>query len=180
MSKKYTFKGKVVYLKSIKDAAESNKLLDLYNKSFKQYWIYGYSPVIGKDVPTSYPNPPTGHRHTHLQPISYPTQAEIKQSSHLCFSDSEDCWKRWAMTSYVNNAIYPTSDTCLFYMVDTERTAYVFHYQAANSHSFMNTTDFTELVHKVSNMVYEAGKFLMNWEDHHTLFEKEWLESEPE
>ncbi|HGS5256643.1 TPA: hypothetical protein ACMDV4_000625 [Vibrio cholerae] len=176
MSDEYTFKGKVVYLKSIKDAADSNPLLETYRKSFNEYWKYGYSPVIGKDVPTSYPNPPAGHRHSHLQPISYPTQAEIEQSSHLGFSDSEDCWKRWASPSNGGKDIYPTSDTCLFYMVDTERTAYVFHYQAADSHSFMNTTDFTELVHKVSDMVYEAGKFLMDWKDHHTLFEDEWLE----
>jgi len=65
-------------------------------------------------------------------------------------------------------------------MVDTERTAYAFHYQAENSHCFMNSTDFRELVHKVSEMVYGAGKYLMEWEDHHTLFEDEWLEPEAE
>ncbi|GAD90049.1 hypothetical protein VHA01S_031_00610 [Vibrio halioticoli NBRC 102217] len=178
MSDVYTFKGKVVYLKSVKDAADSNPLLKTYTDSFKEYWKNGYSPVIGKDVPTSFPNPPTGHRHAHLQPLTYPTKAEIQQSPHLKYSDSEDCWKEWALPMGSRKITYPTSDSCLFYMVDTERTAYVFHYQASGSHDFMKTTDFHELVHKISSMVDDAGKFLMDWDEHHTLFNKKWLESE--
>lgn len=180
MSAEYTYKGKVFFLSSINDAADANPLLKIYKESFKEYWLNGFSPIIGKDIPTSRPNPPAGHRHVHLQPLVYPTDAEIQSTKYLGYSDSEKCWEAWANSIDTGNLTYPTSDSCLFYMVDTERTAYVFHYQAKDSHNFMNSADFTELVHRASEIIDNTGKFLMDWSDHHTLFDDKWLEPEPE
>lgn len=163
-----SFQGTVKYTKVIDKLRNESELLDAYLTSFKTYWKDGYSPNIGKDIATYEPNPPQGHRHTHLKPTDFDYKAKA-------YSDSKDCWERWEKSQ--KHSSLPTSNTFLFYMVDTNRVAYVFHFLDEGSHEYLNTTDFREKVIEVADKIQNGGNELMSFEEQSFLFEKRWLES---
>lgn len=181
MLKPSKFKGKVFSLNHIAKAKKTTHFLEQYILDFKDYWFQGFSPNIGKDIATSFPNPPEGHRHTHLRTVTFPSKEEVRQASHLKYSDTKACWDKWGtiegeLAQELNTNQYPTSDSCLFYLVDSNRNAYIFHYQADDSHEFMRTSEFKELVIKSSQAVENSGAFIMDWSEHNSLFDKKWLE----
>lgn len=165
------FKGSVYQTHAFKEACKSSSFLKQCVSAFKTYWFDGYHPHIGKDVATSRPNPPEGHRHTHLRPDIFP--------SDKGYTRTQRCWDRWKSAdieiavSFNSNDI-PTSDHGLFYAVDTKRNAYLFHYQDADMHEFMDTFEFTEIVQSVEKMLEGSGIELLSIYKQSRLFEREW------
>ncbi|MEC7545688.1 MAG: hypothetical protein VYB48_02005 [Pseudomonadota bacterium] len=168
------FVGKVLKTKALAEICEKEPLVKTVTESFQHYWLYGFHPDIGRDLITYRPNPPEGHRHAHIIPINYPKAGDIGYSS-----GSEKSWSSWANALDYRFNIpqerIPTSDSALFYFVDTERTAYLFHFSTIGAHKFMNTSDFTDMVHKVELGIEKKGKTLMPWKDQHNLFSECWV-----
>lgn len=178
------YKGQVRNTLEVGAEAKANPYLKQHIDNFKLYWSTGFHPSVGKDIATSFPNPPEGHRHAHLDPLQYPSMEEIKASRHLSYTDSEICWNKWWMQEDApgvdaNSRDTPTSDEGLFYAVDTNRNAYIFAYSGDGSlHDFMKSPEFTALVNKVADTMENHGIEMMDWEDHHTLFDDCWFEEE--
>jgi len=169
----YRFKGTVKKLTSIANEAKTNPTLKTHLDNFSEYWLEGFSPLVGRDVPSKKPRPPDGHRHVHLHP-GY-------------FSSDEACkkirWDKWSTTHYdscedaqdIPYKEHPTSDTLLFYLVDENRTAYVFHYLADGAHAFLESANYGELVNTSIKLIESSGECIMGWESHHELFELKWI-----
>jgi hypothetical protein len=158
------FQGKVINIKN--RSLLSPKEKELYNKrlsDFKEYFFNGFHIGIGKDAQTLYPNPPTGHRHVHLKPIS---ETEILETKN------NDYWLTWD----VESGKYPTSDIGLFYFVDVDRNAYVFstrnmfHYYISNNNLFIFevTTSYNELISKNIQIMKDIHEL-------NNLFDEQWL-----
>ncbi|WP_159084068.1 hypothetical protein [Saccharobesus litoralis] len=139
-----------------------------YIDDFKDYWFNGYNPRIGKDIATARPNPPIGHRHTHLKPSIFPlsTKPAVHKKSTKAY------WNRWLTNRLISP---PTSDRCLFYMVSNSRIAYVFHYQSEKSHQFMESIKFKEIVYKMETLAFQYNIDLMGFDDQQNLFSNQWL-----
>lgn len=168
------YTGKVLQTQAVKIASDTDEVLTSVIKAFEHYWLHGFHPDIGKDVITMRPNPPEGHRHVHTIPLNFPDKKH-----QYSYSDSATCWKEWASNpafpKHPSADKIPTSDTLLFYFVDIDRTAYVFHFSENNSHQFMNSPDFKIMVSKVEDALEKAGKQLMPWKIQHDLFSEKWL-----
>lgn len=159
------------------------QLID-YTDAFKKYWAEGFHPYIGKDIATSYPNPPEGHRHVHLQPPVFPAREEIRHCVHLSYTDSEVCWAKWGRQQPnpavdANSHDIPTSDLGLFYAVDSDRNAYLLHYQQNDLHAFMNSAECTDLIGEFCDLLQDGhGKRLLSFSEQQELFSKKWLGAE--
>lgn len=166
------FQGQVFSFATMNTAAANDPFIKNSVSDFKYYWIEGFHPFVGKDVVTCYPNPPEGHRHAHLMPIDF--------NNSKGYTNSKKCWDKWAKdptktAMHWNSNDTPTSDHGLFYAVDTNRNAYVFHYQYSNLHSFMNTNNFNQLVIKIEKYLNYYGIELMTTINQSTLFDDKWL-----
>ena len=165
------YQGNVKITTEIDNECKRNELLKSYIDDFKDYWFNGYNSRIGKDIATARPNPPIGHRHTHLKPSIFPL---IKSTEHN--KSSKVYWNKW-----LNNRKIPppTSDRCLFYMVSKSRTAYIFHYQSDKSHKFMEGIKFKEIVYKMENTAFQYNIDLMDFDEQQHLFSEKWLIKPP-
>lgn len=172
------YSGKVKQLASIQEDRRLDSALDTAISNFIDYWTNGFNPYVGKDVVTSYPNPPEGHRHIHILPISFPSKKEIHNRSHLKYTDSEECWDNWAKNKETSLFLsldeklnrLPTSNFCLYYFVDDSRNAYLFHYSVSDAHDEMNSAEFIALVKKVETTLYSKGIYFMCIQDQQELF----------
>lgn len=164
------FQGKVFAFQAINGA--NDPALTQSIEAFKDYWGYGFHPYIGKDVVTSQPNPPEGHRHCHLKPTNF-NQSYSGTSSELC-------WSRWEqeptkIAIHWNSYDIPTSDHGLFYFVDVKRNAYIYHYQHEDFHNFMKSQEFKLIVQKYDKQLESLHIELMTILNQATLFNDEWL-----
>lgn len=167
------FIGRVKFLQAISNEAKSNQRLKDHCDNFKEYWLNGFHPYVGKDIATSRPNPPEGHRHIHLYPAIFPNPTKGWLSSKAC-------WEEWAENEDedaqdINTNKHPTSDTFLCYLVDEDRTAYVFHYQVEDGHAFLKSDEYNQLVIKISDQIESSGQCIMGWQSHSELFELKWI-----
>jgi hypothetical protein len=175
--------GKIRQLESISKNRKLDSALDQSIINFQDYWTSGFNPYVGKDIVTSYPNPPEGHRHVHILPVIFPTRNEIKSSNKLKYTDSKACWDSWAKNTDDSEFIssnerlnkIPTSNFCLYYFVDSNRNAYLFHYSISSGHEEMNTTEFTTLVRNIESKLYDNGLYLMDIQEQQDLFADKWL-----
>jgi hypothetical protein len=176
----YRFKGDVKVIQALTNQEQENPTLKNHLDNFKEYWLEGFHPLVGKDIATTRPNPPEGHRHTHLHP------GVFGPSKH--WKASEDCWNKWGGLHYnsnndaqdINFNQHPTSDTFLCYLIDEKRVAYVFHYKIDDGHEFLNSAEYVELVNKVAIGIEHNGQSIMGWESHHDLFESKWINDKSE
>jgi len=174
----YRFKGDVKIIQSLQMQAQENPTLQDHLNNFSEYWLEGFHPLVGRDIATARPNPPEGHRHTHLHPGIFTPSANWKAS--------KDCWDKWGGKHYrsgddaqdINHNQHPTSDTFLCYLINDKRVAYVFHYQVEDGHNFLTSPDYSALVNKVGSQIEHNGQRIMGWESHHDLFELKWINDE--
>ena len=165
------YQGRVFQFPAFEQARINYPFLNNYVDAFKGYWLEGYHPHIGKDVATARPNPPEGHRHAHLIPDEFATDCGYKSS--------KVCWDKWQkadidIAMFFNTNDIPASDHGIFYAVDIERNAYLFHYQAKDMHAFMNTNEFKELVIKMDNELCRHDVELMPISEQNNLFKIDW------
>ncbi len=169
------FKGEVntsIIKKAFLNNDNNELLIDLYNKidDFRDFWLNGFSPNIGKDIKTFKPDI-EGHRHVHI----YPNKEDLKQLKRK----SKKNWENWRTKPNVfyherNSFDIPSSNTGFFYFVCTNRIAYLFHYCDEHLHEFMKTQEFYMIVDKISNLLLSKGIEFMNTEEQQCLFEEKW------
>lgn len=73
------FKGKV-YKHHVLEKRKYQNLNAKIN-DFKNFWYYGFSPKIGKDVATKYPDV-EGNRHVHLKPLNIEESKDEKNGKN--------------------------------------------------------------------------------------------------
>lgn len=142
---------------SLYEIDEVKKIID----SFKDYWFYGYSPILGADRATHRPAP-EGHRHIHIAP-------EYLDQKWMAWQKNADT------TVAFNEKNVPTSDSGIFYFVDKNRNAYIFDYIDKYMHKYMNSAKFRETVGKAEDVLYAKGICLMSFKDQNDLFDDKWI-----
>ena len=164
------FSGKVYLIQDIKHLRLADDAVEQVIEAFKTYWVNGFHPDIGRDVITSRPNPPDGHRHAHVVPLVSDTSS---RSSWKYWSSSKAKDEDFIAVDSNTNKI-PTSDRLLFYFVDESRNAYVFMYCPDDGHAYMNSREFTDLVEDVAAYLESEGVWLMNYTDQHRIWDDQW------
>lgn len=161
------YQGNVVLTSQVDQERKKDPLFSSYISDFKDFWLHGYNARVGKDIATARPNPPVGHRHTHLKPLIFPIT-----TSNSCKTSTKSYWRKWLLNKSIAP---PTSDRCLFYMVSTSRVAYIFHYQSEHSHKFMQGIKFKEVVYKMESLAEQHNLELMDFTEQQFLFSDKWL-----
>lgn len=153
------YKGTVYLLKN-NPTYEIDEVKKLIN-SFKTYWFYGYSPILGADRATHRPAP-EGHRHIHIAPE---------------YLDKK--WMAWQKSTCIkvafNEKNVPTSDSGIFYFVCKDRNAYIFDYVDKNMHKYINSAEFREKVGTAEDILYGKNICLMSFQEQNELFDDKWI-----
>ncbi|EGQ8101621.1 hypothetical protein CGG88_21515 [Vibrio parahaemolyticus] len=139
-----------------------------YTSEFKQYWINGFSPLIGKDgilpVPEIYSEHAIGRAHV-----------EPAEKTNHCDTATDQAWFLWSVGQ--TNTV-PTSNSMLVYCVDNNRDACLLAYLDGgeeNSHSILNDPTFRRNVRDRALEFFKSqGSEPMPASEHEYLFDEKW------
>jgi hypothetical protein len=145
--------------------------LQQYTSEFKEYWLNGFSPMIGKDgilpVPDIYADNAIGRAHV-----------EPQVKSNITYSSSDEAWRLWSID---DDPTIPTSNSFLIYCVDDQRGCCLLAYldaQVENSHELLVDPIFRKKIRVQAEAYFTAKKvFPMPKEEHEGLFSDVWIRS---
>lgn len=143
------YRGIVYRSKKFADkCSEDSDAEDLF-QAFREHWLMGYSPYIGKDALFARPTEIKGlHvRHGHADSKNY--EPENSTEKHTA---KESCWKKW-QDGYCYRV--PSSDSWLIYSVNENRDALVMDY----IHDAHKVTERTEYMDQYIEITYRFLAF---------------------
>lgn len=164
------FKGKVIKHPAYVQLEKEFSDLTNYTKGFKNYWLNGYDPLIGKDgilpVPEIYCDNAIGRAHVNV----------IGKESKS-YSSTKAAWDNWS-TPGSFSAVIPTSNTFLIYCVDENRDAcllaYLF-YNNIDSHKQLTCNTFRSNIKARAKEFYTArDSDPLPVNEHSDLFKEKW------
>ena len=161
--------------KILKENLSEDEFLDIKTRiiDFEDYWLNGFNPNIGKDVPSSKPNFFLGNRHVHLKPL-------IGGFKNI---EEKNLWKKWKnkkikypfLNSEHNLSSFPTSNYGFLYFVDKDRIAYLYHYCDNDMHEFINSREYLEIAENLDEYFEKNKKYPISNEQHIMIFTQKWL-----
>ncbi|EJD6081613.1 type II toxin-antitoxin system YafO family toxin [Providencia rettgeri] len=137
-------------VKFSKKCANEPEAENLY-QAFKEHWLMGYSPFIGKDALFARPDEALNlHvRHGHADSKMY--EPENSKEKHTA---KESCWKKW-QSGYGYKI--PTSNSWLIYAVNENRDAMVMDY-IHNAHDVTKSMQYMDQYIEITYRFLEFTK----------------------
>ncbi len=169
-----TFQGRVILHPDYRSINTVYPEVKTYTAAFKQYWQYGFHPLIGKDgvlpVPEIYSGSAIGR--AHVEPLVKDTKS---------YSSSEECWMAWRTPLIVDvDPVVPTSNTFLMYCVNSQRDACLIGYIDGgdrSAHDLINQVSYRTEMKRRADEFYSLVPRTepMPVEEHEHLFSEKWL-----
>lgn len=132
------YKGDVFLSPDLAEVAKLNPKINALIDAFKVFWLTGFHPSLGKDVPYDFPDKlvQSTIRHTHVRPIE-------PNSSWLFSFEHKEHHRR------------PTSDRCLTYCVTTKRNCLLISYIDKNAHTVAYASSTQDELVKVAESFFK-------------------------
>lgn len=149
------FKGRVLHTGKFSTLCTSDTEVKKIADAFKQYWLDGYHPDIGKNAAFARPKEilNLNVRHAHCDNKDYTPENNKKD-----INGKKSTWDAWKNIGSVKVTRVPTSDSFLIYSVNHNRDALVMFFISTDAHSATEVEDFTESAISISYEFFSQTK----------------------